>query len=146
MNSQRHVIEWVKEAGGQCRYDYESSSTGAFIQNAEPPGPDWLRDRIGVDYFADVVSVRLINKSVSDVSPLAQLKNLKYLDLQRTLVSDVTPLAGLKNLEKLWLHDTLVGDVTPLAELKSLQLLWLRHIPVSDVTSLAVTERFKCSH
>jgi hypothetical protein len=49
VETQRRVVRWVAEAGGIVRYDYELDGKGQFVPDAEPPGPDWLRDRIGVD-------------------------------------------------------------------------------------------------
>ena len=58
-----------------------------------------------------------VDTQVSDVKPLAELKNLTTLYLGYTQVSDVTPLAELKNLTMLYLSHTQVSDVKPLAEL-----------------------------
>ena len=53
----------------------------------------------------------LINTQVSDLSPLAELKNLKVLHLiNNTQVSDLSSLAELKNLLQLDLRNTLVSD------------------------------------
>jgi hypothetical protein len=37
---------------------------------------------------------------VSDLSPLSKLINIKYLNLTYCPVTDITPLAGLKNLKR----------------------------------------------
>ena len=52
--------------------------------------------------------------------------------LRDTRVSDVTPLAGLEKLEWLDLHDTRVSNLAPLVGLKSLRQLDLKGTKVSD--------------
>ena len=60
---------------------------------------------LGIDFFDDVVRVNLREVKVSDVSPLAGLTRLDYVDLGHTQVSDLTPLAGLKSLRMLVLRE-----------------------------------------
>lgn len=73
----------------------------------------------------------------SDASPLANCKNLEYLELQTTWVSDLSPLSGLTNLHHLnigWLFDC--TDITPLYGLTNLERLWigaLTPIPAEQV-------------
>ena len=81
------------------RYDHEIDKSGKLIINAQPPGPKWLRELIGVEYFTTVVVVNLPDIKVSGLSPLANLTKLVQLWLQDTQVSDLSPLAKLTNLE-----------------------------------------------
>ena len=74
---------------------------------------------------------------ISDVSPLANLTQLTWLNLWDTAISDVSPLANLTQLTWLNLWDTAVSDVSPLANLTQLTRLELVSIPVSDVSPLA---------
>ena len=117
VNQQRQTVQWVTELGGFVRYDYENP-----LRIAELPGPDWLRNLIGIDYFANVVMVDLSGAQVNDLTPLANLKNLETLYLSDTPVSDVKPLANLTKLKRLILN-TQVSDVTPLTNLKNLKIL-----------------------
>src|SRR5205823_273124 len=48
---------------------------------------------------------------ISDLSPLATVTTLTYLQLNKTKVSDLSPLKGLRNLERLELFDTPVSDL-----------------------------------
>jgi Leucine-rich repeat (LRR) protein len=52
----------------------------------------------------------LSNTQVSDLSPLAEFKNLAYLHIGDTRVNDLSPLAELKNLRELYLRNTQVSD------------------------------------
>ena len=54
---------------------------------------------------------------VSDISPLAALKELQTLDLLNSGVSDIRPLSGLTELRTLLLKGNPVRDLTPLSGL-----------------------------
>lgn len=61
-----------------------------------------------------------------DASPLANCKNLEYLEIQTTWVSDLSPLSELTNLRHLnigYLFDC--TDITPLYGLTNLERLWI---------------------
>ena len=134
---QREAVNWIRKSGGSVIYDYRIDDNYRGIANAEPPGPKWLMEQLGIDFFDDVAEVILWEKQVSDVSPLAGLTNLQWLYLTHNVVSDVTPLAGLTKLQLLVLSGNPVSDVTPLAGLVSLEKLDLRRTQVTDVTPLA---------
>ncbi len=122
---QREVVAWVQEMGGTVYYDYEiDDKNGAVDPNAQPPGPDWLRDFAGIGFFAEIVEVRMRN-SVTDISPLAELKSLEWLYLTNHQVSDLSPLSKLTNLKRLELYSRQVRDLSLLAELTNLRFLVL---------------------
>ena len=158
-NEQRKAVAWVREMGGSVSYDYEFDEDGNIIDDAKPPGPEWLMELVGVDCFQKVSDVRICGRKVSDLTPLEKLTSLQKLDLSKTQVDDLTPLAklpslkwlavdftpvsdltplgGLKNLEWLCLNQSQVDDLTPLAKLTSLEALGLHTTQVSDLTPLA---------
>jgi len=85
---QKVAVEWVKEHGGIVRYDYQLDEDGKKIKNAEPPGPDWLRNLVGIDYFCNVEMVAfrrlwLVEQdgtlTVTDVTELTPLQSLPLL-------------------------------------------------------------------
>lgn len=53
---------------------------------------------------------------IADVTPLAGLTNLTYLDLQHNRITDVAPLAGLKNLQTLLLSYNRIQDFSVLKD------------------------------
>jgi hypothetical protein len=75
--------------------------------------------------------LQLDHTQVSDIEPLAKLKDLEQLFLLGTPVRDVTPLKGLKKLEVLDLTFTEVHDVAPLMGLTNLRTLKLDGARVS---------------
>ncbi len=87
--------------------------------------------------FKNLVSLDLRNNNISDVSPLAELIQLNSLNLQNNNISDVSPLAELIQLNSLNLQDNNISDVSPLAELKNLEGISLQDNNISDVSPLA---------
>ena len=134
---QRTAVQWVIKNGGTIRYDYEVDQNGKTIKNSQPPVPKWLLKILDVNYFSSVVIVVLRQNQVTDLTPLAGLRNLEHLSVDVTRVSDLSSLADLKNLKWLVLKGTTVGDLTPLADLKNLERLYLDDTAVSDLTPLA---------
>ncbi len=56
---QREAVEAIRKDHGLVSFDYEIDSNGAKIASAEPPGPAWVRNLLGVDFVANVVAVRV---------------------------------------------------------------------------------------
>ena len=89
-----------------------------------------------IDFCGQKVSVTATeivcnDETVSDVSALSALTNLKMLDLALTNVSDVSDLKSLINLEKLSLTRTQVSDVSALKALTKLENLKIIRTKVS---------------
>lgn len=112
-------------------YDYEVGADGRLQESPKPPGPEWLRERLGVDYLSSVVGADLFYATDADLKCLRRLPNLRRLYLARSI--DVTD-AGLKHLEGLKKLKLLVLDdadqvtdegLRSLGRLKSLALLQL---------------------
>jgi len=83
------------------------------------------------------------NLPVSDLTPLAGLKNLKRIYLDSTRVSNLGPLARLTNLEEISFNNTPVRDVSPLANLTRLRRLVANQSLVSDLAPLAKLTRLQ---
>ena len=56
-NKRKETVKAIREMGGTVLYDYEVDAYGRSIDDAELPGPVWLRNFVGVDFLADVVYV-----------------------------------------------------------------------------------------
>ena len=55
---QREAVAAITQAGCQVQYDWEWEWNGGVqIRSGKPWGPQWLVDRIGVDYFGHVTLV-----------------------------------------------------------------------------------------
>jgi hypothetical protein len=125
---EKEVVAWVEEMGGEAHPHRKGFDNRTSWEKTKDK---WFGESEQVWDFV------LANSQVSDLSPLAELKNLRSLDLNLTQVSDLSPLAELKKLEELVLYATQVSDLSPLAELKSLIVLELSNTQVSDLSPLA---------
>ena len=106
---ERATITWVEDMGGRVYYRSRLYRTyeGRLYRTDERSWWEKSTDK----WFGERVRVaRLGNTQVSDLSPLVELKGLKWLYLDNTSVSDLSPLAELKNLRELALYNTPVSD------------------------------------
>ncbi len=81
--------------------------------------------------------MNLGNNQVKDISPLADLINLRHLELAANVVESIAPLAELMRLQILNLSNNPVKDHTPLANLTTLTQLLLNNNQITDISPLA---------
>lgn len=84
------------------------------------------------DYLPELRILILADNSISDLTPLAKLKHLHYLEFFVNRVTDVSPLASCRELVDLNIsYNHGLSDITPLLDLPLLERLWLEHCNVS---------------
>lgn len=81
--------------------------------------------------------VNLTENQVADTSPLANAGELEHLDLRRNNIHDVSGLSNVTSLRVLYLGNNNVQNLEPLAGLEQLQMLGLEHNGLVDVAPLA---------
>ncbi len=93
------------------------------------------------DYLTELRILILVDNKVTDLSPLAKLKHLHYLEFFVNRVNDITPLASCRELVDLNMGYNGITDITPLLDLPLLERLWFEHTLVSarDVQLLKET-------
>jgi internalin A len=91
----------------------------------------------GLDFFTNLRRIFLSGNTISDLTPLASLPQLTFLELYDNSISNLSPLAGLTQLTTLILGLNSISDLTPLAELTQLTELRLDENLISDITPLA---------
>jgi len=76
---------------------------------------------------------------VTDASlkSLGSLVNITELTLDEDSISDLTPVANMKKLEKLSIKKTQVKDLAPLSTLKALKVLYIADTPVADISPVS---------
>ncbi len=138
-------IKWAREQqdavdklGGNVGYDYESKIPFNSRAIAIPPGPSWLRDVLGDDFFINVDYLGLDDTEITD----AEIEHLKYLpqlinlSLTQTKITDIglVQLENLNQLEYLWLSSTEITDagLKHLKGLNSLQKIDLGWTKITD--------------
>ena len=137
------AVEEIKKLHGQVQYDYEVRQSGNPPLDEEPPGPAWLRNLLGENFFATVVKVHFDYDAASvtdrDLEPLKGLTQLQWVDLRGTQVTDagLEYLKGLKQLQALDLFGTHVTD-SGLQRLRGLTQLSSLHLVRTHVTDEGV--------
>jgi hypothetical protein len=133
----KEAIDKLTAAGAQVMPLFAESSllTVSFAHRTEPAGDAEIALLSGV--AEQVYALNLADSKPSDagLAPLAGLKNLATLHLERTTVTDagLAHIAGLANLQYLNLYGTGITDegLKHLAGLKNLQRLYLWQTKVS---------------
>jgi hypothetical protein len=161
VRNQRLVVAEIERLNGHVYYDYHRR---AFNNGGNPqlPGPDWLRDLLGVDYFADVVHINVNGPQVTNetLALLSSLTHLQALGVESDRITDsgvamvarskelisltlgsksitvasIDHLQGLANLEFLRCSGSQVDDswIEHIVRLKSLHTLILNDTSVTD--------------
>ena len=103
-----------------------------------------INDLTGLEHATNLIDINIgegeagaNNNSISDLSPLTGLTNLKNLDFGSNAVSDLSPLAGLTNLRVLYIYNNPISDLSPLAGLTNLDALYAWWVRVTDLSPLA---------
>ena len=92
----------------------------------ETLGCGTLSSEFGMQFSTKVWYQYLSGCQISDLSPLAKLKNLSSLSLNDNKFSDLAGLSKMKKLERLNLdRNPNISDLSPLAKLKNLSSLSL---------------------
>lgn len=78
-----------------------------------------ISDLRGLQFATNLFSLNVSNEtatpgSVNDLTPLADLVNLTFLNLQNNDINDVTPVAGLFNLDQLLLAGNEIFNIGPI--------------------------------
>jgi internalin A len=96
--------------------------------------------KIHFDFDENPLYITGINRpaenQISDIKPIASLRNLTQLSLSYNQISDISPLSGLTKLTRLLLIDNQISDIKPLASLTNLTALYLSFNKISDINPL----------
>lgn len=84
------------------------------------------------EYLPDLRLLIIADNQVSDLSPLANLKHLHYLEIFVNRVKDLSPLAGLRELVDVNISYNPISDITPLLNSPMMQRIWLESTKVSQ--------------
>jgi hypothetical protein len=142
VQNERRAAKAVAEAHGDIVYDWQIRAPGSDPKiQPKPPGPAWLRERVGAHWFDRIVEVGLngyINKSGKNrfavVGPhLVKLPPLRSLSLWGGELSadDYRLLGELKQLESLRLRQE--SEIRPQHAAAIARLTSLRELDLSEV-------------
>ena len=91
----------------------------------------------GLEFAANLTTLRLHNNHIIDISPLSSLTDLDGLYLDNSNIADISALSGLINLRALGLGGNKISDISALASLPQLKRLRLGSNLVSDISALS---------
>ena len=128
---QQEAVVVIRKAAGDVRYDDQECF------KAPPPGPAWLRNLMGDDFFVDVTWAGLGRDfDDSGLETFEALPRLVGLFMADTKISDagLVHSKGLTRLQQLHLQFTKIGDsgLTNVEGLSQLQVLVLLGTQVGD--------------
>jgi hypothetical protein len=135
-NQQRRVAQRIKDAHGLVFYDYQlDDKLNMRTDDPQPLGPVWLRQVIGLDFFATVVSVRVNLASDEYLDAAAELPDLR--DLRIACDSKISDrawenLTRLTSLESLYLRGIRDSAMSNLRGLSRLRLLDITNTDITD--------------
>ena len=147
---QRRIVNALSQyPNAMIMYDYQwDLSAGGEIPKprplSPPPGPLWIRSRLGDEYFVTVIGLFLTGdwNRASDpplreaLETIGELPNLRVLSLEGLPITDAElgAVAGQTNLTYLWLDETPISDagLVHLRRMRKLKYLYLRQSNVTD--------------
>ena len=96
-----------------------------------------IKDLSPLAKLTDLTWLNLSQNNISDLSPLAELTNLTWLDIGGNNLSNISPVAGLTNLTALWLWRNNIVDISPVADLIHLTELNLHNNNLSNISAVS---------
>lgn len=115
---------------------------GRFLEDGNTNLYD--KDIVPLKYCKDLVFLDLGHGNrISDLSPLANLTNLRALIVSMNKVEDLSPLAQLKELECLEIYQNPIKDLSVIAELPKLKYLNCSSTLIDDVSVLLGMQRLE---
>lgn len=88
----------------------------------------------GIERFPNLVRLDLTKNRISDITPLAGLKDLQVLLLGYNEIEDITPLAQLKDLRNVYLHNNRIETLIDFSTLDKLETVTLEENGITDIS------------
>jgi internalin A len=148
VHKRQQAVQAIQKLEGVIHFDHQYDEKGGFHENADLPGPAWLRKAVGDDFFRKVAVIDFASGSGGlkrqrskvgddDLRHLEALPGIKHLELSRNrAVTDrgLVHLRSLKNLEALYLHKMSIEGpgLEHIKHLPQLHHLNLEHSPLQD--------------
>ena len=103
----------------------------------------WMNDTIKSELLPLYETLRVITKmtevniaenvSISDLKPLAELTDLRYLNCSNTNVSDINPIRNLNKIKELDISNTKITDISNLKYANVVQIFKADNININDI-------------
>ena len=96
-----------------------------------------------IAFAVNITTLDLSGNSIEDLKPLVLLRSLRNLELSENRIRDLSPLTKIDKLQMLGLTDNLVSDLTPLKELRELTLLKASRNLISNLAPLVALTKLQ---
>ena len=90
----------------------------------------------GATFAANVATLDLSGRGITDISALSRCENLNSLNLSNNYISDITPLMDIPGLQYLYLSGNNITDLRPLMGLTGIKALDVSSNFISSTVSL----------
>lgn len=92
----------------------------------------------GLQYATHLTSIDVHDNQISDLTPIADLPNIRFLTLYKNQISDIRPLTGLTKtrLEYLYLENNQIEDISALSEMTALKEVFLNNNLITELPKL----------
>ena len=127
----------VKPIDAPIRVEEMASITHLDLSKETYPNIGAIKDITGLQYAINLKSIWLILQEVSDLAPLAELKKIRQITIDRTPVVDLSSLSGMTELEAIQIgHSFLINDISALAGKEKLRSVLMWGPPITDISPL----------
>jgi hypothetical protein len=113
----RFAVQAIQDVGGHVIYDYmraQSDEVQGDLAKAIPPGPKWLREFVGDEFFMRPVELVFRKEKITDegLQQVSLFRDLKAIHLEDRGISDagVKHLATAETVEYLCLDENRITD------------------------------------
>lgn len=137
-NFEKAVRNNIKKPEGNIyKSDVESVSflsMGSYPTNTPSTKVNSLE---GIQYFINLEELFInVNNTISDLTPIENLINLKEIIVYESNISDLTPLKNLINLQDIRISNSTIADIKPLEGLVNLKELHLINNNIANIFPL----------
>jgi hypothetical protein len=137
---QREAVEAILKTGCcMVVYDYEYDLLGNWTLNAQPHGPVWMRNLLGIDFFNTVIEVGGVEsgarEALSHLKDLPKLQTINFVNVE-VIDDDLKNIQDLTHLQEILFIGVVNTKITDhgLVSLKRLTNLQGLHLTCSGIT------------
>ena len=122
--------------------EHATNLTDLFLGDTHVEGEGWInsnsiKDLSPLAGLTNLTWLNLSQNNITDLSPLAELTNLTWLDIGGNSLSNISPVSGLINLTALRLWRNNIEDISPVIDLTHLTELNLNHNNILNISAAA---------
>ena len=83
-----------------------------------------------------LVEIDADNNSISNISFLSELSNIKIVVMNNNRISDISVFENIPAIQKIWLNDNFITDISPIANCTNLTEIGFDNCQINDISVL----------